>query len=262
LTQVQLAQAISRSGKFLSEVENGKARLTQRDLQRLASAMGVTEDSIRECDLGDSSVWRWDTPRRVRDVQPTGMAIMSFGQLGNQLDRSGWLRRAKIWMIASDPFPEETDLALVEQIAALVSTKEVSLRYVYPADRLNEQERMQLGAVQGTLGALPEPLLDALRWSNTMREHIDPSSDRIIGYATTSALPSLSSCHSVLWVETADASWSEVMPLLYCRAVTRTFENPNDSVAFWYHVPRDRGSRLLLELAQQLKALHPQTGLS
>ncbi|MCH8129924.1 MAG: helix-turn-helix transcriptional regulator [Acidobacteria bacterium] len=262
LTQVQLAGVISRSGKFLSEVENGKARVTRRDLQRLASAMGVSEEAIREIEQANDSAWRWGAPRRIREVQPTGMTILSFEQLTNHLDRSGWLRSAKLWTIGAEPFPEENDLALVEQISSLVAGKDVSLRYVYRSERLNDQERTQLDRTQGTLDALPTSLLAALRWSMAMRKHIDPLSNRIVGYAVDSRLPALCECHTVLWVETADASWSDVMPLLYCRAATRTFENPSDSTSFWYHVPRDRGSRLLLDLAQQLEAIHPQAVIS
>lgn len=252
LTQVQLARAISRSGKFMSEVETGKARITRRDLERLADALGIRCETILghgETDVPDVL----DLPRRIRDVQPAGMTILSLVQLLSYLDRSGWLRSARLWMISTEPFPEENDLALVEQLASLVATKDISLRYVYDAGRLTDRERTRLDEVQGTLEALPEALLGALRWSSAMRGRIDPASDRVIGFAMTPPFPVLSQSHSLLWVETEDVSWSEVMPLLYCRGVTRTFENPNESKAFWYQLPRDVGSQLLLELAHRLE---------
>ncbi len=255
LTQVQLARAISRSGKFLSEVENGKTRITRHDLERLADAMGIASEKIHEDHQLNSEAAVLDVPCRIRDLHPTGMTITSFSQLVNHLDRSGWLRSAKLWMIGSQPFPEENDLALVEQIASLVATKDVSVRYVFNADRLNQQERAQMETNQGTLDMLPTSLLDALRWSKAMQEYLDPAAGRVVGYAATWPMPPLSHSHALMWVETEDVSWSDVMPLLYCRGVTRTFENPNEAVAFWYHLPRELGSKLLLDLAQRLRTV-------
>ncbi len=252
LTQVQLAKTISRSGKFLSEVENGKARITHRDLERLADAMGISCEKVVE-DPAESEGMAWQMPRRIREVQPTGMTILTFTQMLNHLDRSGWLRNAKLWMIGADTFPEENDLALVEQIASLVAAKDVSLRYVYDASRLSARERADIEGRQGTFDALPSELLAALRWSSAMKA-LDPGSDRVVGYAATWDLPPVCRCHTVLWVETEDVSWSDVMPLLYARSVTRTFENPNETVAFWHHLPRESGSKVLLELARNLKA--------
>lgn len=256
MTQVQLARVISRSGKFLSEVESGKARITQRDLERLAGAMGISSEALAAGEGADGSDGAWDVPRRVRDVLPTGMAIMSFGQLVNYLDRAGWLRGSKLWMIGSQPFPEEMDVALVEQIASLVITRDVSLRYVFELERLSPLDQGASASAGGTLEALPTSLLRALRWSGVLQPYLDPSADRIIGYGVSTPLPLLCRCHSLLWVETEDVSWSDVMPLLYCRDVTRTFEKPNESTPFWYHLPRDVGSAILLEMANQLKAMH------
>ncbi len=259
LTQVQLARAISRSGKFLSEVETGKARITRRDLERLADAMGVSSEKV----LGgeeETATAHLNLPRRIRDIQPGGLTILSLTQLLTHLDRSGWLRSANLWMIGGQPFPEENDITLVEQIAALVSSKNVSLRYVFPADRMSSQ-RIDMScdrSVQGTVEALPSSLRQALQWSNAMRACATEEGDRVIGYALESELPELARSHTLLWVETDDVSWSEVMPLLYCRAETRTFENPNENTAFWYHVPRVAGSNLLLELAQMLRAVGTQ----
>lgn len=260
MTQVQLARAISRSGKFLSEVENGKARITRQDLERLADAMGISCDKVMETDPADVERLAWGVPRRIRDVQPTGITITSFSQLLSHLDRSGWLRNAKLWMVSDLPFPEENDLALVEQIAALFAAKNISVRYVFAAARLDDVHREQLRDNQATLDALPTCLLDALRWSAAMRRFIDPTSDRIVGYAADWPLPDLCKSHTLLWVETEDVSWSDVMPLLYCRCVTRTFENPNETVAFWYHLPREIGSKLLLEIAQKLKTITNRRG--
>ncbi|MEE9294155.1 MAG: helix-turn-helix transcriptional regulator [Phycisphaerae bacterium] len=260
LTQVQLARAISRSGKFLSEVENGKARITQRDLERLADAIGISSDKMSERLSFDGGDLTEQLPRRVRDVSPAGMTIMSFTQLVSHLDRAGWLRNANVWMIGAGTFPEEHDLALVEQIASLVATKEIGLRYVFGADRLEDVERAQLSQLQGTFDVLPSSLRRALRWSAAMRAHISSSSDRLVGYAATWSFPAICRGHTLLWVETEDVSWSDVMPLLYCRSLTRTFENPNETVAFWHHLPREIGSRILLELAQKLKTVQKDNG--
>lgn len=254
LTQVQLARAISRSGKFLSEVESGKARITPRDLERLADALGISSERIIE-DVGQPDTNGWQLPRRVREVQPTGMAIMSFTQLICHLDSAGWLRNAKLWSICAEKFPEENDVALVEQIASLVVSKNISLRYVFDAERLDERTRADLVRTQGTFDALPEPLIGALRWSEAMRSSVDAGSDRIVGYAADGGIPVFAQGGPLLWVETEDVSWSDVMPLLYCRSVTRSFENPNESVVFWYHLPRESGSKLLLDLAGELKKL-------
>jgi hypothetical protein len=213
--------------------------------------MGVSSDKILQGE-DEAPMNAASLPRRIRDIQPGGLTIMSLTQLITHLDRSGWLRSANLWMIGSQPFAEENDIALVEQVAALVNSKGVSLRYVFPADR------MELGIenlAQGTQEALPSSLRHALRWSSAMRLCLGPESDRVIGYALDTGLPQMAMTHTLLWVETDDVSWSEVMPLLYCRAETRTFENPNENTAFWYHVPRVMGSNLLLELAQKLRRL-------
>jgi transcriptional regulator with XRE-family HTH domain len=258
LTQVQLAKSIARSGKFLSEVETGKARITQRDLERLADALGVSIDKMLDGDDGPDDPAQWGTPRRIREVQPSGLTILSFAQLVSHLDRSGWLRGSKIWMVTATEFPEENDLALVEQLAALIATKDVSLRYVFEADRLCAEVGSDLNEIQGTRDVLPESLQRALGWSSRMQPYLDPASGKVIGYATTQPLSDLAQTHTLLWVETEDVSWSDVMPLLYCRASTRTFENPSDSSVFWYHLPRAAGWKVLLGLAQQLNRLRPK----
>ncbi len=253
LTQVQLAKVIARSGKYLSEVETGKARITRRDLERLADAMGITADKILQEQGSLSDAEDWGLPRRIRDVQPVGLTIQTLTQLFNHLDRSGWLRRAKLWCISNEEFPEENDLALVEHLASLVDSKDVSLRYVYPANRLAPLVREQLGDVQGSTDALPDELIRALGWSNTLKPHLQQASDRVVGFAVTRPLPSLAQAHTLLWIETDDVSWSDVMPLLYCRAETRTFENPAEASTFWYHLPKTQGWNLLLELKELLK---------
>lgn len=267
LTQVQLARAISRSGKFLSEVESGKARITQRDLERLADAIGVSSERMSDLGMTEGGDLDGQLPRRVRDVSPAGMTIMSFTQLASHLDRAGWLRNANVWMISAAAFPEEHDVALVEQIASLVATKDIGLRYLFDAERLDEKSREDLGQLQGTFDVLPASLRSALRWSTAMRSHITSgseglASDRLVGYAATWALPAICQSNTLLWVETEDVSWSDVMPLLYCRSTTRTFENPNETVAFWYHLPREVGSRILLELAQKLQSIQRGNGES
>lgn len=257
LTQVQLARTISRSGKFLSELETGKARISQADLEKLADAIGVRCQALLEQSGSDVDPTESDAPRRIRDVQPSGMTILSFTQLVNHLDRAGWLRGARMWVISDEPFPEENDLALLEQMGSLLGTRQVSLRYVFGADRLTQEERRQVDRNQGTLDVLPLPLVRALRWSATMRALIESDAQRIIGYAVPTPLPLLCRCHTLLWIETEDVSWSEVMPLLYCRSITRTFEKPNESKAFWHHLSRENGSKLLLEIANQLSAVQP-----
>lgn len=258
MTQVQLAKAISRSGKFLSEVETGKARLTPSDLDKLADALGISKEAMfapsedRQYRLRGVGL---EPPRRIREVQPSGWSIQSFSQLVHHLDHSGWLRGANLWMIGTATFPEERDVALVEQLASLVGEKATSLRYVFPAERLGETGRDALAAIQGTVDALPTPLLQALRWSRTLRQGIESGGDQVIGYAVVDPLPTLCTAHTLLWVETEDVSWADVMPLLYCRSVTRTFEKPNESTAFWHHLPRSDGSKLLLEIANQLGSL-------
>lgn len=253
LTQVQLAKIIARSGKYLSEVETGKARITRRDLERLADAMGITVDKMVQEEAAGTESSDWGLPRRIRDVQPVGLAIQTLPQLFNHIDRSGWLRRAKLWCISDQEFPEENDLSLVEHLASLVDGKDVGLRYVFPADRLTTQDHAQLENIQGTTDALPEELVRALCWSNTFKPHFESPSDRVIGYAVSKPLPMLSKAHALLWVETEDVSWSDVMPLLYCRAETRTFENPLEASVFWYHLPKTQGWNLLLELKEALK---------
>ena len=262
LTQVQLARAISRSGKFLSEVESGKARITRRDLERLADAIGVSSDRMSDVGMTEGGDPSGQLPLRVRDVSPAGMTIMSFAQLASHLDRAGWLRNANVWMISAAAFPEEHDVALVEQIASLVATKAIGLRYLFDAERLDGNARGELGQLQGTFDVLPSSLRSALRWSTSMRSHINSTPDGLVGYAATWSLPDICRSNTLLWVETEDVSWSDVMPLLYCRSTTRTFENPNETVAFWYHLPREVGSRILLELAQKLKSIHRDNGES
>jgi len=261
LTQVQLGRAISRSGKFISEVENGKARIAERDFERLAETLGLTPGALREGVTGQGESDDFGTGfgigRRIRDVQPTGLTIQTFGHLLNHLDRAGWLRGANLWMIGHEPFPEEGDLALVELLASVIGSKEARLRYVFGAGRLGAEGRGQLSDTQGSFDVLPDPLAAALRWSSPMRKILLESPPRVIGYAVEQPLPELCRCHTMLWIETQDVSWSDVMPLAYCRAVTRTFEKPNESTAFWYHLPRDEASRLLLGLAEQLKGVPP-----
>ncbi len=255
ITQVQLARVIARSGKFLSEVETGKARITQQDLIKLADSMGVSAETILDHEQPQSGWDAGNAPRRIRDVQPTGLAVQSFGNLMLHLDRSGWLRGARLWMIGHEPFAEERDLALVEQVASLVSAKGIQLRYVFPGDRLNTDQSPHSPDQQGTLELLPDDLVRALRWSAIMRREMARSRECVAGYAVTSPLPTYCHSHTILWVETEDVSWSDVMPLVYCRSMTRTFEKPNESTAFWYHLPRDDGSQFLLELAHQLKVV-------
>jgi hypothetical protein len=252
---VQLARSIGRSGKFLSEVETGKARITRSELDRLAEALGVSGEALLRDDPNDDGPQFWPPPpQRIRDVQPTGLTILTFTRLIEHLDRSGWLRGANLWMVGAEPFPEERDVALVEQIGSVAISKNVSLRYVFPTNRLTRPACEQLTNIQGTMDVLPSSLLRALRWSAAMRSYLAQKPDCLAGYALAEPLPQLAVSHTILWVETGDVSWSDVMPLLYCRGVTRTFEKPNESMAFWYHLPRDQGSRLLLELAQQLNA--------
>ncbi|NOT01016.1 MAG: hypothetical protein HOP29_10350 [Phycisphaerales bacterium] len=196
-----------------------------------------------------------DAPRRIRDIQPTGLTILTFTQLVNHLDRSGWLRGARFWITGADSFPEEHDVALVEQLAALIEHKQVLLRYVVEAPRLESELSRDVTTVQGTADALPAALREALRWSETMRGYLDGPGGRVTGYAVAPPLPALCQSHTVLWVETEDVSWAEVMPLIFCRSMTRTFEKPNESTAFWHHLPREEGSRLLLTLAHQLRPL-------
>ncbi len=253
ITQVQLAKIIARSGKFLSEVETGKARITRRDLERLADAMGITVDKMLQESTAGTDANDWGLPRRIRDVQPVGLAIQTLPQLFSHIDRSGWLRRAKLWCISNREFPEENDLSLVEHLASLVDGKDVSLRYVFPADRVASGDDAHLANIQGTTDVLPEELVRALRWSNTLKPHLQDPSDRVIGYAVSRTLPMLARAHALLWVETEDVSWSDVMPLLYCRAETRTFENPLEASVFWYHLPKTQGWNLLLELKESLK---------
>ena len=255
LTQVQLGRAVSRSGKFISEVENGKARVCDGDLERLAETMGVTPEALREGEMPVPTMGDGLGQRRIRELHPTGLTILGFGQLLNHVDRSGWLRNAKLWMISGEPFPEEGDLALVEQLASTVTSKNVSLRYMFGVDRVGPIDAARLCEGQGSFEVLPGPLSAALRWSQAMRAVLREAPDRVSGFALSGALPDLCRSHVVLWIETEDVSWSDVMPLLYCRGVTRTFEKPNESTAFWYQLPREEGSRLLLDLAQRLKVL-------
>lgn len=254
ITQVQLARSISRSGKFLSEVETGKARITRRDLDRLADALGVASEALLAGEPNSDGANAWSPPQRIRDLQPTGLTILTFSRLIEHLDRRGWLRGANLWMVGVEPFAEEQDVALVEQVASVLTAKKISLRYVFPTERLSRSAYEQLSTIQGTMEVLPGALLRALRWSATMRAHLQEYPESLAGYALAGPLPTLAHSHTLLWIETGDVSWSDVMPLLYCRGVTRTFEKPNESMTFWYHLPRDEGSRLLLELARQLGA--------
>lgn len=258
MTQIQLARAISRSGKFLSEVESGKARICFRDFKRVADVMGISCETLMATASDTVDASAQDAPRRIRDIQPMGLTILTFTQLINHLDRSGWLRGSRMWITSAEPFPEEHDVALVEQLAALIEHKQVSLRYVVEAARLAMEtmdSSREAAEVQGTSDAIPTSLRDALHWSQTLRGHLDSGSERVTGYAVTTPLPPLCQSHTVLWVETEDVSWAEVMPLIFCRSMTRTFEKPNESTAFWHHLPREEGSRLLLTLAHQLRPL-------
>jgi len=251
MTQIQLARVIARSGKFLSEVETGKAKINRHDLEKLAQAMGVSCDALLEGATNNDP--DLSVTRRIRDVQPTGLTVMNFAQLVTHLDRTGWLRGAAVWLISAEPFPEERDVALIEQLAAVIQTKKARLRYVFPAERLAASLRDQLDEIMGTAQALPPSLATALRWSPTMGDILRQDDQAVVGHPIAQPLPPLCEAHTLLWLETADVSWSEVMPLLYCRCVTRTFEKPNESSAFWYHLPREDGSRLLLEWAQLLR---------
>jgi transcriptional regulator with XRE-family HTH domain len=253
MTQAQLAVMIGRTAKYISEVETGRARLSESELKKLAVALGVSHDKILEADPAELDQQVEELPRRIREAQPTGMVLFTFQQLIDHLDRAGWLRSCKMWNVSWDPFPEESDVTIVEQLGNLVETRSVRLLYLFPRQRLEPGAAEASSAIQGTTQTLPASLADALRWSATLRTHLDAADDRIVGYAMSDEFPLFSPLHSHLWVETADTSWSEVMPLLYGRAETRTHENSNASVPFWYHVPRDCGSRMLYTLAQCIK---------
>ena len=96
--------------------------------------------------------------------RPMGMNRRGRARAARRL-RSGW-RVGGLWWVCTGPFPAENDLALVAQLASLFATKDIGLRYVYDVGRLTDHERARIDEVQGTLEALPEPLLGALRWSS------------------------------------------------------------------------------------------------
>jgi hypothetical protein len=156
-------------------------------------------------------------------------------------------------VVVHEPFSEEDNVALVEQLGELVASRTIRLRYVFPVQRLSETIRGGTAPTQGTPEALPARLVTALRWSARLREHMDADRDVVQGYALPEGFAFFSPLQSHVWIETARQSWSEVMPLLYGRSETRTHENTSASVPFWYHLPRDRGSRMLFNLAQCLK---------
>jgi len=253
MTQSQLAAVISRTGKFLSEVETGRTRISEAELAKLATALGVSPDRLLKADPVELDREVEELPRRIRDSQPTGLVLFTLQQLIDYLDRAGWLRSRRLWSLSHEPFPEERNIALVEQLAELVHTRGLRLRYVYPRHRLKDASDNLSGVLQGTSQALPEPLLNALRWSTRLREHMDADPSSVVGYALDDSFPFFSPLQSHLWVETADTSWSEVMPLLYGRSETRTHENASASAPFWYHLPRDMGSRMLIGLAHCIK---------
>ncbi len=255
MTQSQLAAVISRTGKFLSEVETGRTRISEAELAKLATALGVSADCLLKADPADLDREVAELPRRIRDSQPTGLILFAFQQLIDYLDRAGWLRSSQLWSLSHEPFPEERNIALVEQLAELVHTRDLKLRYVYPEHRWTGTSDKLSGILQGTPEALPEPLRNALRWSARLREHMDADPSRVVGYALADSFPFFSPLQSHLWVETASTSWSEVMPLLYGRSETRTHENAGASAPFWYHLPRDMGSRMLIGLAHYIKAV-------
>ena len=255
MTQAQLAAGISRTGKFISEVETGRTRLSEADVAKFATALGVSLDSLVEADAAELDQQVEELPRRIRESQPAGMVLFTFPQLIEHLDRSGWLRQGRLWSLSAEPFPEENDVALVEQLGELAASKGVRLRYVYPTRRLETSPPDSLPAVQGTREALPAALVSALRWSGRLRERMEQVPDAVTAYVLGDAFPFFCPLQSHLWVETAGTSWSDVMPLLYGRSETRTHENSNASVPFWYHLPRDRGSRILISLAQCIKRI-------
>lgn len=255
MTQAQLAAAISRTGKYLSEVETGRARVSETDLHKLATALGVSVEKLVETDPAELDQQVQELPRRIREPQPTGLVLFTFQQLIDYLDRAGWLRNCKMWSMSREPFPEENNVALVEQLGELVTSKGVKLCYVYPQQRLKSSPLDHAPAFQGTPDALPANLVSALRWSAKLRAQMDEAPDAVAGYALEGGFPFFSPLQSYLWIETADTSWSEVMPLLYGRSETRTHENSNASAPFWYHLPRDCGSRMLISLAQCVKMI-------
>ncbi len=258
MTQAQLAASINRTGKFISEVETGRAKLNESDTNKLASALGVTVDTLLEADPDKLAQQVEDLPRRIRESQPTGLVLFTFPQLIDYLDRAGWLRDCKMWSLSCEPFPEEDNIALVEQLGELVARKGLKLRYAFPRSRLALSPGGSSPARQGTAEILPPPLLSALRWSARLRDMIDGAPHVAVGYALGNDFPFFSPLQSYLWIETAGTSWSEVMPLLYGRSETRTHENTNASVSFWYHLPRDRGSRMLINLAKCVEAIDQQ----
>lgn len=254
MTQIQLGAVISRTGKFISEVETGRARLNEPELNRLAVALGVTVDKILLADPVELEQQVEELPRRIRESQQAGLIVYTFQQLLDFLDRAGWLRNATLWNLSAEPFPEERDVALVEQLGDLVSTKDVQLCYVFPLRRQRSADANGQPIRQGTREALPSSLLNGLRFSERWREQLERRPDVVRGYALDDRFAYFSPLEAHMWVETVNASWSEVMPLLYGRPEGRTHENSNASVPFWYHLPRDRGSRMLIELAQSIKA--------
>ena len=254
-TQVQLAATISRTGKYISEVETGRTRLSEADLNRIADALGVTADKLLEADPAELEQQVEELPRRIRESQPSGLTLFTFGQLIDYLDRAGWLRDCTAWNLSAEAFPEENDVALVEQLAELVTTRSLQLCYVFPRQQLTAAAGDYASAVQGTRDVLPVSLLSGLRWSAKLRKHMEEHPGSVVGYALDEGLPFFSALQSYLWIQTARASWSEVMPLLYGRSETRTHENSRASEPFWYHVPRVRGSRMVITLGESVKTV-------
>ena len=255
MTQAQLAAVISRTGKYLSEVETGRARLTEPELEKLATALGVTVETIVDADPDDLDQQVGMLPQRIRDAQRTGPVVLGFQQLIDYVERSGWLRQSRVWNLSSGPFPEEQDIARVEQLADLTDSRAIQLCYVFPKKRLPPGSDGAPGPVQGSSACLPAPLFHALRWAERLREGMDRQPDLVRGYALDESFPYFSPLQSYVWVETAEASWSEIMPLLFARAETRTHESSNASVPLWYHVPRDSGSEMVISLARWIKEI-------
>jgi transcriptional regulator with XRE-family HTH domain len=252
ITQVQLGRVVSRSGKYVSELEAGKVRLSQADLDAIAAALSVTVDQLQS-EAAQLAAGTATLNRRVREPSPTGLSVLMHGQLIASLDRGGWLAGSRFWTAARDEFPEETDVALVEKISELAETKRVEFRYVYPLSRLTSAERERIAGRQGTFEAIPEALREALRLSRRFQKVLAKKPSAAIGHALSDDFSYFAPPIALLWVETVEASWSEVMPLVYCYTSARTFENPNAKSPFLYHLPRDQGTRFLKELSRYLR---------
>lgn len=252
MTQVQLGRVISRSGKYISELESGKARLSKADLEAIAAALGVSVEQL-QAEASQSAGPTTPLTRRIREPSPTGLAVMMYGQLVASLERGGWLSGSRIWTVAQCEFPEETDVALVEKISELAERKGVEFRYVYPLTRLDGQQREHLSSRQGTFEAIPDQLREALHLSRRFRKVLETKPMAAIGYALPDEFAYFSPPIAIIWIDTAEASWSEVMPLVYCYTMARTFENPNAKTPFLYHLPRDQGTQFLKELARYMR---------